>query len=68
MNQTEAVLSESLEGLQQAHHLIANVIQVLPDCGSFSLLTLEIVAVKDKLCALTEIAAALLDAKLQGEP
>jgi hypothetical protein len=68
MNKTEAILSESLENLQQAHHLIANVVQAIPLCGSFALLSPEVSVVLDKLCALTEIAAALMDAKMQGDP
>jgi len=47
---------------------LGGVIKLLPDCGSFSLLTPEVFLVQDKLCDLTEIAAALMDAKIQGDP
>ncbi|MCL6577541.1 hypothetical protein [Kyrpidia sp.] len=61
-------LSTILENLQQAYHLVDDTLHIIEDSGSFAVLAPEVAAVRDKLNALAEIAAALLDVQREGKP
>lgn len=58
-------LSEVLEHLHSAHREVQAAVPLLDKCGSLALLTEHISHVKELLCDLTEIAAVLLDAKME---
>jgi hypothetical protein len=60
-NKSDA-LSDALENLQTANHLITNIIRTLPYCGSFILLRPVLISIQYKLCSLSEIAALMMDA------
>jgi hypothetical protein len=60
-------LSHVLENLTDAHHKVQATVPLMARCGSFGLLEAEVVAVHERLCDLTEIAAALMDAKIPEE-
>ncbi|WP_156040039.1 hypothetical protein [Alicyclobacillus macrosporangiidus] len=60
-------LSEVVEHLHSAHREVQAVLPLLQKCGSLALLTGHISDVKERLCDVTEIAAVLLDAKMEKE-
>ncbi|MCL6442111.1 MAG: hypothetical protein K6T83_01375 [Alicyclobacillus sp.] len=60
-------LNQVLEHLTDAHHKVQAAVPLLAKYGSLSLLEGQIVDMRERLCDLTEIAAALMDAKLPRE-
>ncbi|MCL6452160.1 MAG: hypothetical protein K6T78_00880 [Alicyclobacillus sp.] len=60
-------LSQVLEHLTTAHYKVQAAVPQMVKCGSFGMLEAEVVAVRDRLCDWTEIAAALMDAKVPRE-
>lgn len=60
-------LSQVLENLTDAHHKMQAVVPLLAKCGSMALLEGQVVQVRERLSDLTEIAAALMDAKMPRE-
>ncbi len=60
-------LSQVLENLTYAHHKVQAAVLLVTKCGPLALPEEQIVDVRKRLCDLTEIAAALMDAKLTRE-
>jgi len=60
-------LSQVLEHLTTAHHEVQAAMPKLERCGAFAMLAGQVVEVRERLCDLTEIAAAMMDAKMPEE-
>ncbi|MCL6455138.1 MAG: hypothetical protein K6T78_16155 [Alicyclobacillus sp.] len=60
-------LSQVLEHLTDAYHHLQAAAPLVDRCGAFGMLAGQILELKERLCSLTEIAAALMDAKMPKE-
>ena len=67
MDKTDGALSQTLENLQSAYHLIQNTMQLLPQCGSLAILSEQVSQIQIVLNSMTEIASALMDFRLRSD-
>ena len=57
------VLHKNVEKLHEAHRLVRESMKMLPQCGPLSMLSAQFEKVSKTLSDLTEVAAALADAR-----
>ncbi len=61
MSKSAEALSTALEKLSDAYHSVNSAVELVPQCGAYSLLENQVVSVRNTLLQMTEIASALMD-------